>query len=174
MMKKIALDVRTVLLLLDPSKTKILILKRSNTKKLFPELMTGIGGKVEEGEYTDILGSMMREFQEETCINPQDLESINLRLITLDQRGDSTHLLYWTTGVLKNLPDDLSCNEGELEWLDIQRLLKGEFDQYGKGFIASAEVCIKYILQLDTHDQLIHTAVMHMNEGKLKLSAGAA
>src|ERR1051325_229163 len=64
------LDVRTILLLRHPDGRQVLLLCRSPEKKLFPNLMTGIGGAVElaSGEGADLEAAVLRELEEETRI----------------------------------------------------------------------------------------------------------
>ena len=61
------LDARTIVLLYNPDQTQVLLLRRSPEKALWPNLITGIGGKVEVilGEASDIRASLLREVAEE-------------------------------------------------------------------------------------------------------------
>jgi len=134
------IDARTILVLLHPREDRtLLLLRRSSTKKLFPDLITGIGGKVEfeMGEGENIEKSLFRELEEETKIKADDLRDLRLVLTTMDVRGDCTVVLYWYVARLNSLPNDLSCTEGELEWLDESDL--------AYGLVPTAAVCIPFI-----------------------------
>ena len=58
------LDCRTALILRHPDGKQVLLLKRNASKKLLPNLITGIGGKVEleGGEGEDLEKCLLREF----------------------------------------------------------------------------------------------------------------
>src|SRR5687767_8527174 len=85
-----ALDVRTVLVLWHPDGQRVLLLRRAKTRKLFPGLITGIGGAVElrDGEGQDLTGACLRELEEETRIAKDDVRDVRLRLSTILTRGD--------------------------------------------------------------------------------------
>src|SRR5438874_13134200 len=110
------LDARTILVLHDQTGGRVLLLRRSPQKKLFPSLITGIGGKIElhEGEAEDIERSLWREVSEETSLGPLQIKDLQLRLSTLLSRGDEQVVLFWFTGRLANFIDRIPCSEGEL------------------------------------------------------------
>lgn len=141
------LDVRTILLLLDPTRRRVLLLRRSPTKKLFPGLITGIGGAVElkSGEHEDLAGSVLRELREETRIDPASLQDLRLRLSTIQTRADVQIVLLWFTAILRELPPDLSCTEGELRFFDRTALPLEEM-------IPTARAAIPFVLSLPEDD----------------------
>jgi 8-oxo-dGTP pyrophosphatase MutT (NUDIX family) len=118
------LDVRTAIILRHPTEDAVLLLRRSPTKKLFPNLITGIGGKVELdlGEGNDLMAAAWREFIEETNIPPTLITDVRLRLSTIVSRGELQVLLLWFTGQLTALPPDLRCTEGQLEFHRVDQL----------------------------------------------------
>ena len=103
---KTKLDARTVLIARHPDGRQVLLLQRAEHKKLFPGLITGIGGAVEfaQGEQSDLLASLLREVAEETAIRLHDLQSPALRLCTLEARGTTAVLLFWFTATLTRFP----------------------------------------------------------------------
>lgn len=149
------LDVRTAIILRHPTEPAVLLLRRSATKKLFPNLITGIGGKVElsQGEGDDLIAAAWREFQEETKIPPTLVADVRLRLSTLISRGDQQVILLWLTGQLLALPPDLSCTEGELEFHPIDHL---PVDQ----MIPTARQAIPFILALPTADPVVYNSYL--------------
>lgn len=105
-----------VIFLLDqkPSPSKIVMLKRSATKKFAPGMYTGIGGKVEPNE--TLLKSAYRELAEET-----GLTSINLQQFAKVIIDESEELVYfWGIYTPTNLP---KSNEGTLEWVPLSMVL---------------------------------------------------
>lgn len=118
------LDVRTAIILRHPTERAVLLLRRSPTKKLFPNLITGIGGKVEldAGEGADLPAAALREFVEETAIPLALVTDLRLRLSTILTRHELQVILLWFTGRLTTLPTDLSCTEGQLEFHPLDQL----------------------------------------------------
>ena len=118
------LDVRTILVLRHPDRRQVLLLRRSTDKKLFPGLITGIGGAVElkMGEGADLDAAGLRELEEETRIARADISDLRLRLTTVLNRDHAVVLLLWYTGKLSIIPSDLSCTEGELSFFKAKDL----------------------------------------------------
>ena len=112
------LDVRTILVLRHPDRRQILLLRRSPHKKLFPNLITGIGGAVELalGEAADLDAAVLRELEEETRIGRADISDLRLRLTTVLSRDSTEVLLLWYTANLSMIPSDFLCTEGELSF----------------------------------------------------------
>jgi 8-oxo-dGTP pyrophosphatase MutT (NUDIX family) len=118
------LDARTILILRHPDRRQILLLRRSADKKLFPNLITGIGGAVElaMGEGADLDSAVLRELEEETRIPRHTVLNLRLRLTTVLSRNDAQVMLLWYTGNLSKTPSDLACTEGELRFFPRQDL----------------------------------------------------
>lgn len=118
------LDVRTILVLWHPDGRQVLLLRRLASKKLFPNLITGIGGAVElkMGEGEDLEGSVIREVEEETRLGRGDIEDLRLRLTSVLSREGEQVMLLWFTARLREAPSDLSCTEGVLSFFNAQDL----------------------------------------------------
>ena len=145
------LGVFTAIVLRHPSADAALLLRRSEGKKRFPGLITGIGGQVEleQGEGEDLGASLLREFQEETNIPLETVADIRCRLLTIITRGDLQVLLLWFIGQLTAMPDDLSCTEGALEFFDVG-------DLPSEQMIPTARRAIPFILALPEDDPTIY------------------
>ena len=145
------LDVRTAIILRHPTEAAALLLRRSPTKKLFPNRITGIGGKVEidEGEGNDLDAAAWREFLEETNIPDTTVTDVRLRLSTILTRGELQVILLWFTGQLTTVPADLSCTEGELGFYPLDQLPIHDM-------IPTASQTIPFILALPHDDQTIY------------------
>lgn len=154
------LDVFTALILTHPTdENQILLLRRSPEKKLFPNLITGIGGKVEleQGEGRDLDQAMWREFTEETKIPPSTIENARLRLTTIVGRGEKIVLLLWYTGKITLLPQDLSCNEGTLAFFDKRALPLGDM-------VPTASRTIPFICALAKDDPTVYVSSFANNK----------
>lgn len=138
------LDCRTAIILKHPSENKVLLLKRASYKKLLPNLITGIGGKIEldKGEGEDLEKALLREFVEETKIDVSIISDIKLRLTTSFIRDGIQWLIFWYTGQLNEIPADLSCNEGDLGFYYIDNLPI-------KDFTPPASQAIPFILSIN-------------------------
>jgi 8-oxo-dGTP pyrophosphatase MutT (NUDIX family) len=148
------LDVRTILIARHPDGHRVLLLKRSQDKKLFPGLITGIGGALEfsMGEEKDMTRAVLREVSEETAIGPDDLDSPALRLATLEARGQELVLLLWFTAGLKSVPD-LSTAEGELAFYNPDALPL-------ERMIPSARYAIPKVLAYPPADSTLHVELI--------------
>jgi 8-oxo-dGTP pyrophosphatase MutT (NUDIX family) len=137
------LDVRTILILRHPDRRQVLLLRRSADKKLFPGLITGIGGAVElnMGEAADLEAAVLRELEEETRIARADISNLRLRLTTVLNRDSAIVLLLWYIGKLSIIPSDLSCTEGELSFFNAQDLPL-------ESMIATAREAIPFVISL--------------------------
>lgn len=97
---------------------KVLMLKRSETKKAFPGWLTFPGGHIEEGE--NPLTTAIRETKEETGIVLSP-EKIQLKFIAIHHHLDR-HEQYVIFGFLANIDNQLveikNNEEGTLQWID--------------------------------------------------------
>ena len=145
------LDIRTAIILRHPTEEAALLLRRSPTKKLFPNHITGIGGKVEidEGEGNDLTAAAWREFSEETNIPSTMVTDLRLRLSTILTRGQLQVILLWYTGRLTKLPPDLTCTEGDLAFYPLNHLPIHDM-------IPTASHTIPFILSLPIDDKTIY------------------
>jgi 8-oxo-dGTP diphosphatase len=152
------LDVRTILVLWHPDLRQVLLLRRSSHKKLFPNLITGIGGAVEltAGEGADLEASVLRELEEETQVTRRQIDDLRLRLTTILSRDNSQVILHWYTARLMQAPPSLSCTEGELGFFPPQDLPL-------QSMVPTAAEAIPFILSL-AHDD--HTSYSGIYQGK--------
>ena len=148
------LDVRTILILRHPDRRQVLLLRRSPHKKLFPNLITGIGGAVELklGEATDLDAAVLRELEEETQIARTEVNDLRLRLTSVLSRDCTQVVLLWYTAKLSIFPSDLSCTEGELRFYPAQDL---PLDL----MIPTAREAIPFVVSLAEDDQRIYSGV---------------
>jgi 8-oxo-dGTP diphosphatase len=95
---------------------RFLLLKRSASKAFAPNRWTGIGGRVEAGEFGDLKASALRELHEEAGFEPADLENFTLRRTLFLARPDGIFIwLLYFTGKL-SVESTPVCPEGTLAW----------------------------------------------------------
>lgn len=99
---------------------QILVLRRAANKQIFPNKLSGFGGKVEPGE--EIEASAKREFTEETGLQIQNLTLKGSFTIFMTDT-DYLNILY--IYVVTRFSGDLKteCDEGSLSWMPITEFL---------------------------------------------------
>jgi 8-oxo-dGTP diphosphatase len=103
---------------------KLLLLRRAPWKTFAPDRWTGIGGRVEPGEFDDLALSASRELFEETDLVPAEVSALALRRTLTFFHPDEglVTLLYFTgTTTTDRVP---AANEGSLAWIDPSQLRK--------------------------------------------------
>ena len=112
-MPQAAFALYTVILLSQDA--KFLLLKRSPQKRLFPGRWTGVGGRVEPDELTNLTASAWRELFEETGLTETEVSNFRLRRVLYHNRagGPHTGLLYFTGEYKGKTP---LSPDGELYW----------------------------------------------------------
>ena len=95
---------------------KVLLLKRSETKKVDPGIYSGVGGKVEPHE--DIYSALLRETEEETGI--KELKSVRLYSITQHPYPptDSEWVNFYFTAEIDEQISIENSNEGKFFWVN--------------------------------------------------------
>jgi 8-oxo-dGTP pyrophosphatase MutT (NUDIX family) len=148
------LDIRTILVLWHPDRRQVLLLRRSPSKKLFPSLITGIGGAVElaRGEGMDLEAAVLRELEEETRIHRNVISNVRLRLTSVLSRNDEQVVLLWYTGNLERIPADLSCTEGELAFYPAA-------DLPVEGMVPTAREAIRFVISLTDENETVYSGV---------------
>lgn len=108
---------------------RVLLLKRSKTKKFLPGKMVGIGGHVEPGETTDLLLSSLREVEEETKIKRGMLSDFKyLGILSFSDFNGLEGHSYFFSAEINDIKDlDLSCPDGQLNWYPVRQLPKLNF-----------------------------------------------
>jgi 8-oxo-dGTP diphosphatase len=101
---------------------RYLMLQRGDHKHFAPGRWTGIGGRIEHHEYSNITESALREIEEETGIPAARIQRLSLRRALLQQRPGFplTLLCYFTADV--ESPAITDSPEGSLHWVTSDEL----------------------------------------------------
>jgi 8-oxo-dGTP diphosphatase len=109
-------DVRSVVFLLSSDYRRVVLLERATWKSFAPGRWTGIGGRLEGEEVSDLARGALREVQEETGLTLDDLRAWRFVADVLDP-GAGVRLVYFTAVFpQETLPP---CSEGTLHWVSI-------------------------------------------------------
>ncbi|OGX68558.1 MAG: NUDIX hydrolase [Paenibacillus sp. RIFOXYA1_FULL_44_5] len=101
----------------------LLMMKRSPTRFLSPNMWAGIGGHVEPSEIKDPRTACLREIEEETGLLGRDIENFTLQYIIIRQKDNEIRQQFMYTGQTHKT-DLLQTPEGELFWVPVTDVLE--------------------------------------------------
>ena len=144
-----------VLVFLKDYDDKILFLKRSPNKEIFPGKISGIGGKVEPGE--SIKNAARREFEEETGLR---IDKLLLKGTYLNVVADKGYINISNIFLATRYFGDLKINsdEGKLFWADPHQIVNNpDLVNHVK----------HYLLQATTEESDFYSGIGVVNNWKL-------
>ncbi|WIV12738.1 NUDIX domain-containing protein [Proteiniborus sp. MB09-C3] len=131
---------------------KILLLYRVGSRVVEPS-WCGIGGHFEKDELNNPKACVMRELLEETGITERDIGCVELKYVTLRQKNNEIRQNYYYFTELHNTDIDISrCNEGTLEWVEIERILNKEMP-------FTAKECLRHYLAIGKYDDKLYAGI---------------
>ncbi len=98
------------------NESRLLLLYRIGSKIIKDSYIGTAGGHFEKDELNDAKKCILRELKEETNLNEQDIENINLRYVTLRMKNAEIRQNYYFFARLKNMEKAIISNEGNLKW----------------------------------------------------------
>ncbi len=114
---------------------QILMLYRIGSRVVVPS-WCGIGGHFEKDELNDAKAAMLRELNEEVGLFEHDLENLRFKYVTLRAKnGEIRQNYYFFADLKENAVLKTDCNEGRLEWVDCDSVLKKEMPFTAKGML---------------------------------------
>ena len=134
-------------------KDKMLLLYRIGSRVVQPS-WCNIGGHFEEFELNNPKACALREVFEETGIKESDITNLKLKYVTLRNKNNEIRQNYYFFADLNNKNLYLKdCNEGILEWVEINKILD-------KDMPYSSKEVLKHYLTIGKDDNNIYTAVV--------------
>lgn len=107
---------------------EFLFLKRSSNKRIDPNRLNGIGGRVEPGE--DFLHAAIRETEEETGyrVEPKDIQLSGVVKLEGGYAEDWVICFFKIQVLDKNIPHGRKTDDGELIWLHKDKVLDSDYE----------------------------------------------
>jgi len=137
-------------------KNKMLLLYRVGSRVVQPS-WCGIGGHFEKDELNDPKACIIRELFEETGITESDIGTVELKYITLRMKNKEVRQNYYYFTELCNIEIDIKeCDEGTLEWVDMNEVLDREMP-------FTAKECLKHYLAIGKDDNKLYTGIATEN-----------
>lgn len=128
---------------------KILLIKRGDHKSIGPGRWFGVGGHIEPEEINNPYAAAYREIFEETGIERNQLEDLELKYIVYNPTGSEiiiNHIFFGTPSITEVIESD----EGTLHWVDraeaiekiqipaVRLALESYFSEVSKGILLGA------------------------------------
>ena len=101
---------------------KYLLMLRSPTREIAPNIWSCIGGHMENNELNDPMETCLREIKEETGILKENIFNLKLRYIIIRQYKNIIRQNYLYFGET-NIMEVLDTEEGTLHWVQKEELL---------------------------------------------------
>lgn len=102
---------------------KVLLLYRKGGRVVSNVWTGSAGGHFESFELNDAKACVLREMKEELELEPDDIEGLSLRYITLRHiNGEIRQNYYFFAHLKDNVDEHLNSNEGENKWWHIDEL----------------------------------------------------
>ena len=138
------------------SNNKMLLLYRVGSRVGGPS-WRGIGGHFEKDELNNPKACVLRELLEETGITENDIGSVKLKYITLRMKNNEIRQNYYFFTELRNTKINISkCNEGTLEWANMNEILTREMP-------FTAKECLKHYLTIGKNDNKLYAGAAAYN-----------
>lgn len=96
----------------------ILLMKRAETKRIYPSYYNGLGGHIERHE--DPLTGAIREIKEETGLEVKNVRYCGSTHINAGQEVGILLFIFSAEAISRDFHD---CDEGTLEWIPLKKVL---------------------------------------------------
>ncbi|TFZ41132.1 NUDIX domain-containing protein [Soehngenia longivitae] len=129
-----------------------LLQKRSEEAKIAPGMWYGVGGHIESNEFQTPNVAILREIYEETGLDSNVIDSINLKYVALNYE-DSIYINYIYFGSIKT-NKVIANDEGDLTFVEIEEIKL-------KKFHPLISACLEH--GINDNSNAIYTAILDVN-----------
>lgn len=114
---------------------RMLMLYRIGSRVVAPS-WCGIGGHFEKDELNDAKAAIIREVREEIGLSEHDLVGLKMRYVTLrNKNGEIRQNYYFFASLRSGAVLKSECDEGILEWVELDSVLKKDMPFTAKGVL---------------------------------------
>ena len=142
----------------------ILLMYRIGSSLFTENIWVGIGGHFESEEMNNPQKCVLRELQEETGLNSDDIKNITLKYITTRKTNNEIRQQYIFTADLNkelSLTDFRSIDdEGTLSWIPLNKL-------FDRKMAYSNTECLKHYFRIGKNDDSIYSVAVGSDENEL-------
>lgn len=132
----------------------LLFLYRIGSKVIPDSYTASAGGHFEKEELNDAKACALRELYEETGLTEQDIDNLSLRYVTIRlKNGELRQNYYFFADLIDNMKE-LTSNEGNLKWFQIEELLKNPPDMP-----FTAQYVVKHYAEIGKDTDVIYAGV---------------
>jgi 8-oxo-dGTP diphosphatase len=133
-------------------KNKMLLLYRVGSRVVQPS-WCGIGGHFEKDELNNPKTCVLRELFEETGITENDIGTVELKYVTLRMKNNEIRQNYYYFTELRNTEIDINeCDEGTLEWFNMDEVLDREMP-------FTAKECLRHYLAIGKDNNKLYAGI---------------
>jgi 8-oxo-dGTP diphosphatase len=136
-------------------KNRMLLLYRVGSRVVQPS-WCGIGGHFKKDELNDPKACVIRELYEETGITESDIGDVKLKYITLRQKNNEIRQNYYFFAELNSEVEIKECDEGILEWVNMNEVLDREMP-------ISAKESMKHYISLGKDNNKVYAGITTEN-----------
>lgn len=135
---------------------KMLLLYRIGSRVVKDSYTGTAGGHFEAFELNNPKACVLRELFEETGLTEENIYDMSLRYITLRRKGNEIRQNYYYFANINN-GIEISSNEGNLEWLDFDKLLDLEMPH-------SSKAVIKHYFEIGKDTNYLYCGIADKND----------
>src|SRR5258706_4817166 len=142
----------------DATNRDVLLMKRADTRRIFPGLYNGVGGHIERDE--DPYTSVVREVREETGLT---VTNVQLRGIYHVDVGQSVGVMVFVFSAESGSRDVIQSDEGTLHWVPI-------VDAHTLPLVEDVPILLSRLFGADSNDALFFAHARYDDKDRLVLT----
>ena len=133
---------------------QLLLLYRLGSKVISDSYAASAGGHFEKEELNDAKACVLRELYEETGLTEKDVDNLSLRYVTVRLKNGELRQNYYFFADLIDDAKEITSNEGNLEWFQIEKLL-----EYPPEMPYTAQYVVKHYAEIGKNTDVLYTGV---------------